>query len=205
MANNLTPRQEEILNFIKEEVKQKNYPPSVREIGNAVGLNSSSTVHSHLGALEKKGFIRRNPTKPRAIEILGNNESSTQKCGVINVPVLGQVAAGSPIFAEENIEEYFPIPQDLAKDDKVFMLQIRGDSMEKVGILNGDYIIVRQQHTALNNEIVVALVEDEATVKRFFKEKEYVILQPENDLYEPIKTKEAKIIGKVIGVFRKMH
>ena len=205
MSNSLTPRQEEIFNFIRKEVQQKNYPPSVREIGIAVGLNSSSTVHSHLAALEKKGFIRRNPTKPRAIEILINDESDVQVNDVINVPVLGQVAAGYPILAEENIEEYFPVPKDLAKEDTVFMLRVKGDSMEKAGILNGDFVIVRQQHTALNNEIVVAMVEDEATVKRFIKEKEYITLMPENDLYEPIKTKYVQILGKVIGVFRKIH
>ena len=202
----LTPRQKQILNFIKKEVKHKNYPPSVREIGNEVGLSSSSTVHSHLNTLEKKGFIRRDPTKPRAIEILEQGQSlPREKEDVVRIPVLGQVAAGSPILAEENIEDYFPVPADLVKDDQVFMLQIRGDSMEKAGIFHDDYVIVRQQNSAVDNDIVVALLEDEATVKRFIKKKDHVLLKAENDLYEPIIARNVLVLGKVIGLFRRIH
>lgn len=204
--DNLTPRQKQILNFIKKEVKHKNYPPSVREIGNEVGLSSSSTVHSHLNTLEKKGFIRRDPTKPRAIEILEQGQSlPREKENVVRIPVLGQVAAGSPILAEENIEDYFPVPADLVKDDQVFMLQIRGDSMEKAGIFHDDYVIVRQQNSAVDNDIVVALLEDEATVKRFIKKKDHVLLKAENDLYEPIIARNVLVLGKVIGLFRRIH
>ncbi len=202
----LTPRQKQIFEFIKKEVRDKNYPPSVREIGNEVGLTSSSTVHSHLHSLEKKGYIRRDPTKPRAIEILGEDHTSDINQGeAVQIPILGQVAAGLPIFATENIEDYFPVPAELVKEDKVFMLQIRGDSMHNAGILHDDFVIVRQQNTAVNSDIVVALLEDEATVKRFFREKDHIVLKPENDLYQPIKSREIQILGKVIGVFRRVH
>jgi repressor LexA len=203
---NLTPRQRQILDFIKQEVQEKNYPPSVREIGNEVGLSSSSTVHSHLNTLEKKGLIRRDPTKPRAIEILGHDQPpSHQQEDVVRIPVLGQVAAGSPILAEENIEDYFPVPASLVKGDKVFMLRIRGDSMQDVGIYPDDYVIVRQQNSAIDNDIVVALLEDEATVKRFKKKKDHVVLIPENKMYEPLIARDVKILGKVIGLFRRIH
>ena len=203
---NLTPRQRQILNFIKQEVQEKNYPPSVREIGNEVGLSSSSTVHSHLNTLEKKGLIRRDPTKPRAIEILDHEQPpSHQHADVVRIPVLGQVAAGSPVLAEENIEDYFPVPASLVKGDKVFMLRIRGDSMQDVGIYPDDYVIVRQQSTALDNDIVVALLEDEATVKRFKKKQDHVVLIPENEMYKPIIVRDVKILGKVIGLFRNIH
>ncbi|MFK2825092.1 transcriptional repressor LexA [Bacillus sp. B190/17] len=202
----LSKRQQDILNFIKLEVKTKGYPPSVREIGEAVGLASSSTVHGHLARLESKGLIRRDPTKPRAIEVL-EMEDTVPKQNVVNVPLIGKVTAGIPITAIENVEEYFPLPERLAPaDEHVFMLEIMGDSMIEAGILNGDYVVVRQQQTAKNGEIVVAMTEeDEATVKRFFKEKDYIRLQPENSSMEPIILPSATILGKVIGVYRHIH
>ncbi|MDQ0154998.1 transcriptional repressor LexA [Robertmurraya andreesenii] len=204
----LSKRQQDILEFIKDEVKLKGYPPSVREIGEAVGLASSSTVHGHLARLESKGLIRRDPTKPRAIEILDlDEESSIPKSKVVNVPVVGKVTAGLPITAIENVEEYFPLPERLAPaDENVFMLEIMGESMIEAGILDGDYVIVRQQQAASNGDIVVAMTEeDEATVKRFFKEKDYIRLQPENSTMEPIILKNVSILGKVIGVYRHIH
>lgn len=204
----LSKRQQDILDFIKGEVKLKGYPPSVREIGEAVGLASSSTVHGHLARLETKGLIRRDPTKPRAIEILEfDEESNIPKSKVVNVPVVGKVTAGQPITAVENIEEYFPLPERLAPaDENVFMLEIMGESMIEAGILDGDYVIVRQQHSANNGDIVVAMTEeDEATVKRFFKEKDYIRLQPENSTMEPILLRTVSILGKVIGVYRHIH
>ncbi|MFC0043653.1 transcriptional repressor LexA [Metabacillus iocasae] len=204
----LSKRQQDILNFIKQEVKGKGYPPSVREIGEAVGLASSSTVHGHLARLESKGLIRRDPTKPRAIEILDLDESATvPRSSVVNVPVIGKVTAGLPITAIENVEEYFPLPDKyVAPDDQVFMLEIMGDSMIEAGILDGDMVIVRQQQTANNGDIVVAMTEeDEATVKRFFKESTFIRLQPENSTMEPIILHNVAILGKVIGVYRNIH
>lgn len=204
----LSKRQQDILEFIKDEVKLKGYPPSVREIGEAVGLASSSTVHGHLARLESKGLIRRDPTKPRAIEILDVDESANiPKSRVINVPVVGKVTAGLPITAIENVEEFFPLPERFApSDEQVFMLEIMGESMIEAGILDGDYVIVKQQQTANNGDIVVAMTEeDEATVKRFFKEKDYVRLQPENSTMEPIILRNVSILGKVIGVYRHIH
>lgn len=204
----LSKRQQHILDFIKEEVRHKGYPPSVREIGEAVGLASSSTVHGHLARLESKGLIRRDPTKPRAIEILDLEETAhIPKMNIINVPVVGKVTAGQPITAIENVEEYFPLPERLAPaDEQVFMLEVMGDSMIEAGILDGDYVIVKQQQTAQNGEIVVAMTEDdEATVKRFYKEKDYFRLQPENSMLEPIILQHVSILGKVIGVYRHMH
>lgn len=203
----LSKRQQDILEFIKREVKQKGYPPSVREIGEAVGLASSSTVHGHLARLETKGLIRRDPTKPRAIEILGIEDTPIETNNVINVPIVGKVTAGQPITAIENVEEYFPLPENLAPaDEQLFMLEVVGDSMIEAGILDGDYVIVRQQNTANNGDIVVAMTEeDEATVKRFFKEKDYFRLQPENSLLDPIILKHVSILGKVIGVYRHIH
>ncbi len=200
----LSKRQQDIIDFIKNEVKTKGYPPSVREIGQAVGLASSSTVHGHLARLEKKGLIRRDPTKPRAIEILQVEEDHIPRQRTINVPIVGKVTAGLPISAIENIEEYFPLPEQLAPDDEqIFMLEIVGESMIEAGILDGDYVIVRQQQTANNHDIVVAMTEDdEATVKRFFKEKDYFRLQPENSSMEPIILKDVSILGKVIGLYR---
>ncbi|MEI1421557.1 MULTISPECIES: transcriptional repressor LexA [Bacillus] len=202
----LSKRQLDILRFIKAEVKSKGYPPSVREIGEAVGLASSSTVHGHLARLETKGLIRRDPTKPRAIEIL-DEEVDIPQSQVVNVPVIGKVTAGSPITAVENIEEYFPLPDRMVPpDEHVFMLEIMGDSMIDAGILDKDYVIVKQQNTANNGEIVVAMTEDdEATVKRFYKEDTYIRLQPENPTMEPIILQNVSILGKVIGVFRTVH
>lgn len=200
----VSKRQEDILSFIKEEVRTKGYPPSVREIGEAVGLASSSTVHGHLARLESKGLIRRDPTKPRAIEILDQQDSTIAKQGVVHVPLVGKVTAGLPITAIENIEEYFPIPDSYGTtEDQIFMLEIMGESMIEAGILDGDYVIVKQQATASNGEIVVAMTEDnEATVKRFFKEESYFRLQPENSSMEPIIVDRVSILGKVVGLYR---
>lgn len=200
----VSKRQEDILSFIKEEVRTKGYPPSVREIGEAVGLASSSTVHGHLARLESKGLIRRDPTKPRAIEILDQQDSTIAKQGVVHVPLVGKVTAGLPITAIENIEEYFPIPDSYGTtEDQIFMLEIMGESMIEAGILDGDYVIVKQQATASNGEIVVAMTEDnEATVKRFFKEETYFRLQPENSSMEPIIVDRVSILGKVVGLYR---
>jgi repressor LexA len=201
----LSKRQQDILNFIKEEVQKKGYPPSVREIGEAVGLASSSTVHGHLSRLESKGLIRRDATKPRAIEILDlDKDSQIPQSNVINVPLLGKVTAGLPITAIENIEEYFPLPANMAPhDEQVFMLEIMGESMIEAGILDRDYVIVKQQKTANNGDIVVAMTEEnEATVKRFFKEESYIRLQPENSTMEPILLHDVTILGKVIGLYR---
>ncbi len=206
--NKLSKRQQDILDFIKNEVKAKGYPPSVREIGEAVGLASSSTVHGHLARLETKGLIRRDPTKPRAIEILELEEETTvPKRSVINVPLVGKVTAGLPITAVENVEEYFPIPEHLASyDQTVFMLEIVGDSMIEAGIHNGDYVIVRQQNVAHNGDIVVAITdEDEATVKRFFKEANHFRLQPENSSMAPIILENVTILGKVVGLYREFN
>lgn len=203
----ISKRQEDILSFIKSEVKKKGYPPSVREIGEAVGLASSSTVHGHLARLESKGFIRRDPTKPRAIEVLDPEGLEAMKPGVLNVPLVGKVTAGLPITAVENIEEYFPLPETFGTtEDQLFMLEIVGNSMIEAGILNGDHVIVKQQQTAQNGEIVVAMTEDdEATVKRFFKEKDYFRLQPENSSMDPIIVDNVSILGKVVGVYRYIH
>ncbi|MHB1125492.1 MAG: transcriptional repressor LexA [Bacillota bacterium] len=204
MLTEISDRQRAILDYIKKEIRHHGYPPSVREIGDAVGLSSSSTVHGHLEQLEKKGFIRRDPTKPRAIEVLGEQHSPFHK-EIVHVPIVGRVTAGQPILAEENIEDTFPLPQDFVKDNPVFMLTVSGDSMINAGILNGDYVLVRQQNTATNGDIIVALLENEATVKRFFREKDHVRLQPENDGMEPILAKNISVLGKVIGVFRLIH
>ncbi|WP_025025983.1 transcriptional repressor LexA [Caldalkalibacillus mannanilyticus] len=206
--SNLSKRQHAILEFIKTEVREKGYPPSVREIGEAVGLASSSTVHGHLARLEKKGYIRRDPTKPRAIEILEDDlYGMNQPISMIQVPVLGKVTAGEPITAIENVEEYFPLPERYGSaDDNIYMLVVQGDSMIEAGIFDRDYVIVKQQNVAKNGEIVVAMTEEgEATVKRFFKEKNYFRLQPENPSLEPIILSEVTILGKVIGVFRDIH
>lgn len=204
----LSTRQLAILDYIKKEVKEKGYPPSVREIGEAVGLASSSTVHGHLARLEKKGLIRRDPTKPRAIEILDETDmqQDVQDMETVRVPVLGKVTAGEPILAVENIEEYFILPEHMVGHDTVYMLRIQGTSMIDAGILDEDFVIVRQQSVANNGDIVVAMTEEnEATVKRFFKEKNHIRLQPENPTMEPILLPNVTILGKVIGVFRHMH
>jgi len=203
--DDLTTRQLQILNYIRREVRTKNYPPSVREIGEAVGLSSSSTVHAHLAKLEEKGFIRRDPTKPRAIELLDYLSASPFIEDIVNVPIVGHVTAGEPLLAEQNIEDYFPLPKMLVHQDTVFLLRVRGDSMINAAITDGDLVIVRQQADAQNGEIVVAMLEGEATVKRYFKEKDHIRLQPENDFYEPISSPHIVVLGKVIGVFRYIH
>lgn len=209
VMSKVSSRQQAILEFIRNEVRMKGYPPSVREIGEAVGLASSSTVHGHLDRLEKKGFIRRDPTKPRAIELLGQEESDSLGMfahSVTRVPVVGKVTAGMPITATENIEDYFPLPQQYSSDGEIFMLSVVGDSMIEAGIHNGDYVIVRKQQTANNGDIVVAMTEDdEATVKTFYKEKDHIRLQPENSTMEPIRLKNVVILGKVVGLFRDLH
>lgn len=207
MEEKLNKKQLEIYNFIVEEVQKKGYPPTVREICQGVSLKSTSTVHGHLERLENKGFIRRDPTLPRAIEILGRNDSTTlpiQK-EMVQVPVVGRVTAGQPILAVENIEDTFPLPVDFIGKRESFILCIRGESMIDAGILDGDYVIVEQRNTASNGDIVVALLEEEeATVKRFFKEKGHVRLQPENAFMDPIIVSDARILGKVTGVIRKL-
>jgi len=201
MRQTITDKQRRILEFIKKELKAKGYPPSVREICEGIGIRSTSTVHGYLERLEKNGFIRRDPTKPRAIEILEDNDFLPKK-ELVNVPIIGQVTAGKPILAVENIEDTFPMPADLLPNSNVFMLSVKGESMIDAGILDGDYVIVKQQAYAYNGDIVVALVEDEATVKRFYKEKGHIRLQPENRYMDPIIVREAIILGKVIGVIR---
>lgn len=200
----LSARQQAILDFIKNEVREKGYPPSVREIGEAVGLASSSTVHGHLDRLEKKGLIRRDPTKPRAIEIRDGSEELAQFThSVARVPLIGKVTAGAPILATENIEDYFPLPTHYVGDNNVFMLSVSGNSMIEAGIHDGDYVIVRQQQNANNGDIVVALTpDDEATVKTFYKEKDHIRLQPENPSMKPMIYADVTILGKVIGLFR---
>lgn len=201
----LTKRQRQILDFICAEVHRRGYPPSVREIGEAVGLSSSSTVHSHLAALEAKGFIRRDPTKPRALEVLDYRETGNaiDYGSVRMVPVVGQVAAGSPILAAENIEQTMTLPAEMA-DESTFILKVRGESMIEAGILNGDFVVVRQQQTADNGEIVVAMIEDEATVKTYYRENDRIRLQPQNSSMDPIYAREVTILGKVIALFRRL-
>ena len=197
----ITAKQQEILEYIKETILKKGYPPAVREICEAVHLKSTSSVHAHLETLEKKGYIRRDPTKPRAIEIIDDDFNLVRR-EIINVPVIGQIAAGEPIYAEQNIEGYFPIlPEDMPAGN-AFMLNVRGDSMINIGIFDGDRILVKEQHTASNGEVVVALVEDSATVKTFYKEDGHYRLQPENDTLDPIIVDQVEILGKVVGLFR---
>lgn len=201
MEQTLTAKQEQILNCIKQSLKAKGYPPSVRELCLAVGLSSTSTVHSHLNTLEKKGYIRRDPSKPRTIEVL-DEEVNWLSEHVSAIPVVGRVTAGAPILAVENIEEYFPLPKQLNRNDETFMVHVKGTSMINAGIYNGDQIIVQRQDYANNGDIVVALIEDEVTVKRFFKEKSCFRLQPENDSMQPLYYDEVHILGKVIGLVR---
>jgi repressor LexA len=203
MSSKLTSREDAILTVIKESILQKGYPPSVREIGQKVGLSSSSTVHNYLKRLEDKGVIRRDPTKPRAIEVLGM-EPREQPTTFNWVPVLGRVAAGLPVLAVENREAFFPLPVDFTGHGEFFMLTVKGESMIDVGIFDGDLVIVRKQSTANNGDIVVALLEDESTVKRFYKEKDYIKLKPENKNMAPIITRDATILGTVIGLLRRM-
>ncbi len=209
MPDGLTERQRQVLHFIKDEIRKRGYPPSVREIGEAVGLSSSSTVHGHLARLEEKGFLRRDPTKPRAIEVLDDEPKLTKR--VVNIPVVGRVTAGQPILAVENVEDHFPLPADFLRGDAendVFFLTVQGDSMIEAGILDGDYVLVRRTHTARNGEIVVAQVpgpdDMEATVKRFYKESGHIRLQPENRHMDPILVKDCTILGKVVGLVRRM-
>ena len=197
----LTQKQLEILAYIKQEILARGYPPAVREICNAVHLKSTSSVHAHLETLERTGYIRRDPTKPRAIEILDDDFNLARR-EIVNIPILGQIAAGEPIFAEQNIEGYFPmLPEDLPNGN-AFLLNVRGDSMMNVGIYDGDRILVKEQQTASNGEIVVALVEDSATVKTFYKEDGHYRLQPENDTMDPIIVDRVEVLGKVVGLFR---
>ena len=197
----ISKKQLEILEYIKSEILRIGYPPAVREICEAVDLKSTSSVHAHLETLEKNGYIRRDPTKPRAIEIIDDTFNLTRR-ETTNVPVVGQVAAGEPILAEQNITDYFPIPVEMLPNVETFMLKVRGDSMINVGIFDGDLVLVAQGSTAYNGDMVVALVEDSATVKTFYKEEGYYRLQPENDDMDPIIVKDVMILGKVIGVFR---
>src|SRR5919202_5010806 len=216
MDLDLTKRQQEIFDFIKHYSTKHGYPPTVRDIGKAVGLASSSTVHAHLANLEKLGLLRRDPSKPRALELLDRASSAVGNAveeAVDNVrslvrpsglPVVGQVAAGQPILAEENIEEYVEVPPMAGGDQGEYVLRIRGESMKDAGILEGDYVVVRPQDNATDGDIVVALVGEEATVKRFFRESDHVRLQPENTTMEPIRTREVRVLGRVVGVFRKV-
>jgi repressor LexA len=196
----LTKRQKEIFDFIRRYASKYGYPPTVREIGKAVGLHSSSTVHAHLANLEKVGLLRRDPTKPRAIELLVDRAKRVVRSQ--GLPLVGQVAAGEPVLAEENIEEYLDVPTVVGGEHGDYVLRIKGDSMRDAGILEGDYVVVRQADDAKNGEIVVALIEDEATVKRFYREKDRVRLQPANKAYKPMRTRDAKVLGRVVGVFR---
>lgn len=201
----ISAKQQEILDFLKSEILNKGFPPAVREICEAVHLKSTSSVHSHLETLEKNGYIRRDPTKPRAIEIIDDNFNLTRR-EVVNVPLVGTVAAGQPLLAVENVDSYFPIPAEFMPNAQTFMLEVKGDSMVNAGILNGDKVIVEQRATASNGEMVVALVEDSATVKTFYKEDGYIRLQPENDFMDPIIVHgDIQILGKVIGVLRFMN
>jgi repressor LexA len=199
----LTKRQQEIFDFIRKYSAKYGYPPTVRDIGKAVGLASSSTVHAHLANLEKIGLLRRDPTKPRAIELLDRAVESVR--GIVRtegLPLVGSVAAGTPILAEENVEEYVSVPEIAGGRDGEYLLRIRGDSMKGAGILEGDFVVVRPQDTANDGDVVVALLGEEATVKRFFREADHVRLQPENDTMEPIRSKEVKVLGRVVGLLR---
>ncbi|MGB4592953.1 MAG: transcriptional repressor LexA [Coriobacteriia bacterium] len=202
----LTRRQRQILDFIRAEIHRRGFPPSVREIGEAVGLSSSSTVHSHLAALEAKGLIRRDPSKPRALEVLDyrDTDRAVDYGSVQAVPLVGSVAAGSPILAAENIESTISLPAELAGGESTFILRVKGESMIEAGIMDGDFVVVRQQQTANNGEIVVAMLDDAATVKRFFREADRIRLQPENSSMDPIYARDVTILGKVVALFRRM-
>ena len=197
----ISKKQLEILEYIKSQILERGFPPAVREICEAVNLKSTSSVHSHLETLEKNGYIRRDPTKPRAIEILDDSFNLTRR-EMVNVPIVGQVAAGEPILAQENIENYFPIPTEFMPNNQTFLLKVKGESMINAGILAGDRVLVEKASTASNGDMVVALIEDGATVKTFYKEEGIFRLQPENDSMDPIIVSEVTILGKVIGVFR---
>jgi len=202
MAEKLTEKQKLVLDFLKTGIRQNGYPPTVREICDAVGLSSTSTVHAHLETLERKGYIRRSPAKNRSTEILEENfYASTRE--LVNVPIVGQVAAGIPILAEENVEDTFPIPIDYIKNDTCFMLHVKGDSMCEDGIFDGDLVLVRQQQTAKDGDIVVALIDDSATVKKFSRDGKNIRLSPANAYFEPIIVRDCTILGKVIGLYRR--
>lgn len=203
-AGKISVKQQEILDYIKEEILKKGYPPTVREICETVHLKSTSSVHSHLETLEKNGYIRRDPTKPRAIEICDDSFQAV-RTEMVSIPIVGNVAAGQPILAEENIMDYFPVPADIVPKGESFILNVRGDSMVNAGILNGDRVFVNSCSTAKNGEIIVALIEDSATVKTFYKEDGHIRLQPENDTMDPIIVDDCKILGKVYGIFRIYH
>lgn len=200
----ISSKQREILEYLKSEIINRGYPPAVREICEAVHLKSTSSVHSHLETLEKNGYIRRDPSKPRAIEIIDDEFNVTRR-ELVNVPIVGTVTAGQPILATENLEGYFPIPSEYMPNTETFMLKVKGESMINSGIFDGDKIVVQKQSHAKNGEIVVALIEDEVTVKTFYKENGYYRLQPENDTMDPIIVKDLNIVGKVIGLFRVFH
>lgn len=212
-SNVLSKREKAILRFIEKQVKENSYPPSVREIGKAVGLSSTATVHGYLAKLEQKGYIKKENQKGRTLKLLKSENGKTPSQEgkdfysgkeLVEVPVIGKITAGAPILAVENVTDTFPIPVDFVGNSESFMLTVRGESMIEAGILNGDYILVKKQNTANNGEIVVALIEDEATVKTFYKEKDHIRLQPENSTMDPIIVPNCEILGKVIGVFRKM-
>ncbi len=211
MQKKINEKQKKIMDFVKKQVEEKGYPPSVREICAAVGFKSTSTVHAYLEKLKKEGYIAKDPTKPRALKIIDKSSDTYASDGnsyysrkeLVDVPIVGKVTAGQPILAVENIEDTFPIPVDLVQNSTAFMLKVRGDSMIEAGILDGDYVLVRQQSTAQNGDIVVALIGDEATVKTFYREKDHIRLQPQNRYLEPIIVKDdVSVLGKVIGVFR---
>ncbi len=205
IGKDLTKRQQEIFEFIKRYSAKYGYPPTVRDIGKAVGLASSSTVHAHLANLEKVGLLRRDPSKPRAIEMLDKAADAVKSVVRPNgLPLVGHVAAGVPILAEENIEDYVPVPALAGGEEGEYVLRVRGESMKNAGILPDDYVVVRPQDTAEDGEIVVALVGEEATVKRFFREPDHVRLQPENETMEPIRSREVRVLGRVVGVFRQV-
>jgi repressor LexA len=205
IGTNLTKRQQEIFDFIKKYSAKYGYPPTVRDIGKAVGLASSSTVHAHLANLEKVGLLRRDPSKPRAIEMLDRAADAVKSVvAPAGLPLVGQVAAGQPILAEENIEDYVQVPEIAGGDEGEYVLRVRGDSMKNVGILPGDFVVVRPQETATDGEIVVAMVGEDATVKRFFREADHVRLQPENETMDPIRSRDVRVLGRVVGVFRKV-
>ena len=197
----ISAKQKEILEYIKSQILERGFPPAVRDICEAVHLKSTSSVHSHLETLEKNGYIRRDPTKPRAIEILDDSFNFMRR-EMVNVPIIGRVAAGEPILAEQNVENYFPIPMEYLPNSPVFILKVKGESMINAGILDGDMVLVQQISTARNGEMVVALIEDGATVKTFYKEDGHIRLQPENDTMDPIIVADVQILGKVIGIFR---
>ena len=201
IGKELTKRQQEIYDFIRTYSSANGYPPTVRDIGKAVGLASSSTVHAHLSNLEKAGVLRRDPTKPRALELLAGAARAAAGAGL---PLVGRVAAGQPILAEENIEDYIQVPDLAGGEDGEYILRVRGESMKDAGILEGDFVVVRPQDTAADGEIVVALVGEEATIKRFFREPDHIRLQPENEAMEPIRSKDVRVLGRVVGVFRKV-